>query len=178
MAGAAITGGKVRVENLNPRSSQGDMSFLDVLEKMGCGVKSGKDFVEVLGGELNGIAVSLGDCPDVVPTLAIVAAFAEGKTMIRGIAHLAGKESNRIESVAKNLQACGVRAKAGKDSLEIIGGKPHGAEINPFGDHRIAMAFSVMGLAVPGIIISTPEVVSKSYPGFFEELRKAYGDSE
>ncbi len=173
-AAAAVTGGKARVENLEPYSKQGDKFFLGCLKKMGCSVKYGKNFVEVTGTELNAIAVDMADCPDIVPSLAVVAAFANGKSVIKNIAHLAAKESNRIESVAANLRACGIVVKAGLDFLEITGGKPHGAEIETYNDHRIAMAFSVIGLAVPGIYILNPQVVSKSYPGFFKELGKAY----
>ena len=171
-AAAAVTVGKVRVKNLNPHSKQGDKFFLECIEKMGCAVKYGKDFVEVKGGELRGISVDMANCPDIVPTLAVVAAFTDGKTEILNVGHLAGKESNRIKSVAKNLRECGIVVKDSKDSLEIIGGKPHGADIEGFNDHRIAMAFSILGLAVSGVRIMQPEVVSKSYPEFYDELAK------
>ena len=174
-AAAAVTKGRAKVKNLNPRSKQADRFFLEALKKMGCKVKNGRDFVQVIGGDLHGIAIDMGDCPDVAPTLAVVAAFAQGKTAIKNIGHLAAKESNRIESVAHNLRECGILVKAAKDSLEITGGNAHGAVIDTFNDHRIAMAFSIMGLAVRGIRISEPEVVSKSYPNFFEELAKSGG---
>lgn len=174
-AAAAITKGKVRVENLNPYSKQGDKFFLECLKRMGCEVMLGKDFVEVKGGNLSGISIDMGDYPDIVPTLGVVAAFADGKTEINNVAHLALKESNRIESTAKNLMACKIAAVAKEDSLEIVGGKPRGTEIETFNDHRIAMAFSIMGLVVSGIIIDDENVVSKSYPDFYKELEKAYG---
>ncbi|MCR4368744.1 MAG: 3-phosphoshikimate 1-carboxyvinyltransferase [archaeon] len=177
-AAAAITKGRARVKNLNPHSIQADKFFLDCLARMGCKIYYGKDFAEVRGAKLKGIDVDMGNAPDVVPTLAVVAAFAFGKTRITNVAHLAIKESNRLESVASNLRACGVDAKAGDDFLEIVGGGAHGAEIETFSDHRIAMAFSAMGLAVPGIFIKNPEVVSKSFPGFFDELSKAYSKGE
>lgn len=174
-AAAAITGGKAKVENLNPHSKQADKALVDILKKMGCKVKCGDDFIEIGGGELRSVNVDMGDCPDVVPTLAVVAAFADGSTEIKNIGHLAAKESNRIESVAKNLSACGIKVKTSGDSLKIIGGRPRGAAIDTFSDHRIAMAFSVMGLAVAGIKIMEPEAVSKSFPDFYVELGKAYG---
>lgn len=174
-AAAAVTGGKSSVANLNPGSMQGDRGFPAILEKMGCKVRSSDGLVTVSGGELKGVFVDMADMPDAVPTLAVVAAFARGKTRITGIGHLAVKESNRIEAVARNLARCGIKAIPGRESLEIVGGEPHGAGIESFNDHRIAMAFSVMGLAVPGICIDTPETVSKSYPGFYDELSKAYG---
>ena len=179
-AAAAVTGGKAKVENLNPYSKQGDKFFLECLEKMGCSVSNGKNFVEVRGGKMKGITVSMADYPDIVPTLAVVAAFADGKTTITGVEHLALKESNRLESTAKNLRKCGIPAVAGPDYLEVVGkkGSARGAEIDTFNDHRIAMAFAVMGLAVAGIRIKNPEVVAKSFPEFFKELEKAYGGAE
>jgi len=110
-----------------------------------------------------------------VPTLGVVAAFAEGKTTITNVAHLALKESNRLETTAKNLMACGVPAVAKSDSLEVVGKAPNGAEIETFNDHRIAMAFSIMGLGVEGIKIKNNDVVNKSFPNFYDELEKAYG---
>tara|TARA_Y100000310_G_scaffold345709_1_gene468607 strand:+ start:10613 stop:11872 length:1260 start_codon:yes stop_codon:yes gene_type:complete len=172
-AAAAITGGKVRVENLKSDSKQGDKFFLDVLDEMGCEITYGDNFVEVQGGKLKGVSVDMGNYPDIVPTLGVVAAFAEGKTAINNIEHLALKESNRIETTAKNLMACGVPAVAREDSLEIVGKKPRGAEIETFNDHRIAMSFTIMGLAVEGIKIKNPEVVNKSFPDFYKEFEKA-----
>ncbi len=176
-AAAAIVGGRVRVNNLNPNSLQADKFFLNCLSKMGCSVRFGSDFVEVSRAKnkrLVGISVNLSDCPDVVPTLAVVSAFAEGKTVISGVEHLALKESNRINSIVSNLKRCGVVAVSGFDRIEVVGGNPVGCEIEVFNDHRIAMAFSVMGLRVPGIVIKDPWVVSKSYPNFFEDFKKLY----
>jgi len=173
-AAAAITNGKVKVTNLNPDSAQGDKFFLDCLEEMGCEVNYGKNFVEVIGKELTGIKVDMGDYPDIVPTLAVVAAFARGKTIIHNVAHLALKESNRLETTAKNLMHLGVPAIAKIDSIEIVGKTPRGGEIETFKDHRIAMSFAIIGLTVKGIKINNPKVVEKSFPNFFKELEKAY----
>ncbi len=173
-AAAAIIGGKARVNNLNPYSSQGDKKFLELVSKMGCSVKKGKGFVEVKGKPMKGISVDMADCPDIVPSIAVVASVAKGKTKITGISHLAAKESNRIESVAKNLEKCGVKCKHGSDFLEIDGGKPHGIAIDSFNDHRIAMAFSVLGLKTGGMSIADEKVVAKSFPNFFGELENAY----
>ncbi|HIH09474.1 MAG TPA: 3-phosphoshikimate 1-carboxyvinyltransferase [Candidatus Diapherotrites archaeon] len=173
-AAAAILGGKVLVRNLRPDSVQGDRHFLAILEKMGCSVQRGKDFVQAeRQGRLNSIDVDMGDFPDLVPTLAVVCAFAGGKSKITNISHLAAKESNRIESVAKNLQKCGVEVEYGADYLQILGGNPRGARIITYNDHRIAMAFSVMGLAAAGMMIDDEKAVAKSYPDFFNELSKS-----
>lgn len=173
-AAAAITQGKVKVTNLNPYSNQGDKFFLECLRKMGCKVNMGEDFIGVIGKPLKAINVDMQDYPDIVPTLGIVMAFANGKSSITNISHLALKESNRIQTTARGLMACGIEAIAKKDSLEIIGGKPKRALIETYNDHRIAMAFSIMGLAVPGIEINDFNVVNKSYPNFYEELENAY----
>lgn len=178
-AAAAITQGKVKVTNLNPFSDQGDKFFLECLKKMGCEVKIEKDSIEVIGKPLNSISIDMQNYPDIVPTLGIVMAFANGKSIVTNISHLVLKESNRIETTARELMACGIEAIAKEDSLEIIGGTPKGALIETHNDHRIAMAFSIMGLAVPGIEIDDFEVVNKSYPNFYQELKNAYqGGSE
>ena len=177
-AAAAITKGKVRVNNLNPDSKQGDKVLLKHFEKMGCEINYGKDFVELIGKDLKGIEVDMSDCPDVVPTLSVVSAFAKGKTKITNIAHLAIKESNRIETTAQNLKKCGIKADAGTDYLEIHGGSPNGAEVDSFDDHRIAMAFSVMGLAVEGMKITNSSTVAKSFPDFYKEFEKFYEESK
>jgi len=169
-AAAAITNGKVRVNNLNQKSVQGDKFFLELLEKMGCSVRYGENFVEVQGAELKAIDVDMGDYPDLVPTAAVVAAFAEGTSCFRNIAHLKFKESDRIEAPAAELKKMGVSAEAGADFIEVQGGKPKPAEVETYNDHRIAMAFAVAGLAVAGVRIKNPKCVAKSFPGFFEKL--------
>ncbi|HLC79683.1 MAG TPA: 3-phosphoshikimate 1-carboxyvinyltransferase [archaeon] len=177
-AAAAISGGKVKVKNLNADSKQGDKFFLKILERIGCSIEHGNDYVTVRGPEaatLLPIEIDMANYPDIVPTLAVALAFANGRSVIKNIGHLAVKESNRIESICSNLSACGIKNRAGADFIEIQGAKPHAASINTFGDHRVAMAFSIMGLAVDGIEIENPQVVSKSYPNFFEELSKAGG---
>ena len=174
-AAAAILGGNVRVKNLNPESVQGDKAFLGVLKKMGCKVMFGKDFVEVQGPKkggngLKGISVNMNSLPDMVPTLAVVAAFAKGKTLMTGIGHLSIKESDRIKAPAHELAKMGIKAVAGRGSLAVFGGSPHGAEIETYNDHRIAMAFAIAGLKVAGVKIRNPSCVRKSYPDFFSAL--------
>ena len=169
---AAICRGKVRVKSLNPNTLQGDIGFLEILERMGCRVTRGKDWVEVQGGELHGIEMDMNTMPDLVPTLAVTAAFASDKTVIQNIGHLRFKESDRIHAVTAELGKMGIRAKSGEDWLEVEGGKPHGAEIETYDDHRLAMSFAVAGLAAPGVKIRGEECVNKSFPGFWEELQK------
>ena len=171
---AAITGGKIRVENFKPDSVQGDTGFLTLLEKMGCEVVPGDHWAEVQGKKLHGIEIDMNAMPDLVPTLAVTAAFAEGKTLIQNIAHLRLKESDRIKALAEELTKMGIRVEEGKDWLAIEGGKTHGAEIETYNDHRLAMSFAVAGLVVPGIRIKNERCVDKSFPGFWETFQKLY----
>jgi len=171
---AAVCKGRVRVGNLNPATIQGDIGFLEILERMGCRVTRGSNWIEVLGGELHGIEMDMNEIPDLVPTLAVTAAFAQGKTVIQNIGHLRFKESDRIHALAVELSKMGIRVKEGKDGLEIEGGKPHGAKIETYDDHRMAMSFAVAGLAVPGVKIKGERCVDKSFPGFWDVLQRLY----
>ena len=169
---AAVCRGKVKVKGLNPRTIQGDIGFLKILEKMGCSVTRGKDWIEVLGGELRGIEMDMNEMPDLVPTLVITAALAQGKTVIQNIGHLRLKESDRIHALAAELSKMGIRVREGEDWLEIEGGKPHGAEIETYEDHRLAMSFAIAGLVIPGVKINGERCVNKSFPEFWETLQK------
>jgi len=171
---AAMTGGTVRVENFPPASLQGDSGFLSILEDMGCEVTRGDGWAQVRGGELRGIEIDMKAMPDLVPTLAVTAAFAEGKTVIRDIGHLRFKESDRIAALAAELSKLGVRVEEARDWIAVEGGKMHGAEIETYNDHRLAMSFSIAGLAVPGVKIKGERCVDKSFPGFWETLKKLY----
>ncbi len=171
---AAVCGGRVKVNPLNPATLQGDIGFVDILERMGCRVIRGSDWIEVQGGELYGIEVDMNEMPDIVPTLAVTAAFARGKTVIQNIGHLRLKESDRIHAVAVELSKVGIRTEEGQNSLTIEGGRPHGGEIETYEDHRMAMSFAIAGLAVPGIRLKGERCVDKSFPGFWETLQKLY----
>jgi 3-phosphoshikimate 1-carboxyvinyltransferase len=170
----AVCRGRVKVRNLNPVTIQGDIGFLEILERMGCRVTRESDWIEVLGEELHGIEIDMNEIPDLVPTLAVTAAFAQGKTVIRNIGHLRFKESNRIHALAVELNKLGIRVKEEKDGLEVEGGKPHGAEIETYDDHRMAMSFAIAGLAVPGVKIKGERCVDKSFPGFWETFQELY----
>ena len=173
-AAAAITKGRVRVENFNPGSVQGDTGFLSILERMGCEVIRGNGWAEVLGKDLHGMKVDMNGMPDLVPSLAITGAFARGETIIQNIGHLRLKESDRIKALALELNKMGIRVEEGKDWLKVEGGEFHGAEIETHDDHRLAMSFAVAGLAVPGVKIKGERCVDKSFPGFWETFQKLY----
>ncbi|MDP6924310.1 MAG: 3-phosphoshikimate 1-carboxyvinyltransferase [Candidatus Scalindua sp.] len=174
LAAAAITGGKVRVEGLGEGSLQGDARFVDILGKMGCRTKKSHDWLEVEGGELRGIDVDMNDTPDVVQTLAPVAAFAKGNTRIRNVKNLRYKETDRITAVVNELKKVGVEAREFEDGIEIIPSPPHSADISTYNDHRMAMSFALFGLRTKGIKIKNPECVEKTFPDYFERLEKLY----
>ena len=171
-AAAAITGGKVRVDGLGDGSLQGDTKFVDILSKMGCRTRKSQDWLEVEGGDLRGIDVDMNDTPDVVQTLAPVAAFAEGKTRIRNVKNLRYKETDRITAIVNELKRVGVEAREFEDGIEIVPSPPHSADISTYNDHRMAMSFALLGLRTKGIKIKNPECVEKTFPDFFERLGK------
>jgi len=173
---AALAGGKIKIVNINPETRQGDIAFLRIIELLGCHVSRGEDFVEVTGKELSGgdCEFDMSDMPDMVPSLAILAAFREGVTVIKNVSHLRLKESNRLEALVNELNRTGIDAEESADGLIIRGGVPHGAEIETYNDHRIAMSFAVAGLVVPGIKIKDKKCVKKSFPAFWDEFKKLY----
>ena len=179
-AAAAVTGGRVTVANVPSPSLQGDAVLVDILARMGCLVERGSQGITVAApAPLRGVEVDMGDCPDVVPTLAVVAALAQGRTVIRNIAHLRIKECDRLQVMARELAKLGVAAEEGPDFLVIDGRGPdhhyHGAQIATYNDHRIAMSFALAGLAVPGIRIENPACVVKSFPDFWQRLARLQG---
>ena len=173
---AAMCKGRVRVQNINPRTLQGDIKLLPILQRLGCTVTRGDHWVEVLGGELTPgeYIFDLGDMPDMVPTLSVLAAIRPGRTIIKKVFHLKTKESNRLEALVTELRKTGVRAEERDDGIMIDGSRPHGAEIETHDDHRIAMSFAILGLATPAIKMKDRNCVNKSFPGFWEELKKLY----
>lgn len=171
MAAAAITGGKISVGEFRKYSRQGDLGFIDILENMGCAVRRKFPYIEIHGtGELQGIDIDMGAMPDAVPTLAVLAAVAKGKTTIRGIRNLKIKETDRLNALEQELNKANIKTYFTEDGLTIYGGNPSAAEIETYNDHRMAMSFSVLGLRVPGIKIKNPSCVSKSFPTFYELL--------
>jgi 3-phosphoshikimate 1-carboxyvinyltransferase len=177
-AAAAITGGEVTVEGLSRDSLQGDVRFVEVLEHMGCAVSWGHSSITVKGGPLHGIDVDMNDISDTAQTLAAVAVFAEGPTHIRNIAHVRHKETDRIRAVVTELNRLGIDAQEHDDGLTIRPPARGPAGLRPavtqtYEDHRMAMSFALIGLRAPGIRISDPACVGKTYPKFFEDLAAA-----
>ncbi|MBM4018828.1 MAG: 3-phosphoshikimate 1-carboxyvinyltransferase [Planctomycetes bacterium] len=178
LAAAAATGGRVTVEGLRPDSAQGDAHFAEVLARMGCRVEWSGDGVTVSGPAegLTGIDADLGDMPDMVPTLAPLALFARGRTVIRGAANLRVKESDRLAALAAELSRLGAGVEQRADGLAI---DPPAAvtpaEAATYNDHRMAMGLAVVGLRAAGVRIDGAECVAKTYPDFFEDLERLVG---
>ncbi|MGD8992935.1 MAG: 3-phosphoshikimate 1-carboxyvinyltransferase, partial [Desulfobacterales bacterium] len=171
---AAINGTQIKVTGINSASVQGDVHFVNLLEQMGCGVSRESDGITVSGGPLNAIEADLADMPDQVPTLAVVAAFSEGTTVIKNVAHLKSKESDRLGATVTELNKMGIKASCTESTLTIRGGRPQGAVVETYNDHRIAMSFAVAGLTVPGICIRNESCVDKSFPNFWQVFEGLY----
>lgn len=170
-AAAALCGGRVRVRGLGPQSLQGDVRFVDLLERMGATVVRGEDFLEIRGGaQLDGIDADLNAISDTAPTLAALAPFARRPVVIRNIAHARLQESDRVHAVATELQRLGVRVQELDDGLRIEPSTVRPAVIDTYDDHRLAMAFALVGLRAPGVAIRHPECVRKTFPDYFTRL--------
>ena len=171
-AAPAICGGTVSVENISRKSVQGDIAFLDVLQQMGCSVTETDNCILVTGhSELHGIDVDMRDIPDTAQTLAAIAPFASSPTRIRGIASARVKETDRVHATCTELARLGVQVEEHEDGMTIHPCqtfKP--ASIQTYNDHRMAMAFSLIGLRFDGVTIENPSCVSKTFPNYFEVL--------
>jgi len=171
-AAPAICGGTVRVENISRKSVQGDVGFLEVLTKMGCTVIEADNSILVTGSaELHGIDIDMRDISDTAQTLAVVAPFASSPTRIRGIASARVKETDRVQATCTELKRLGVQVEEHQDGMTIYPCQTfQPASIQTYNDHRMAMAFSLIGLRVNGIAIENPTCVSKTFPNYFEVL--------
>ncbi len=172
LAAAMLIPGSIKLNSMDMKSKQGEAKFPEVLVKTGGMLRKNSTWLQLMGfNEKIPLDIDMGDMPDVVQTLAVIAAVSNGTTRIWNIKHLASKESNRIKDTAAELRKIGIKAEDKEDELIIHGGNPHGAIIDPHNDHRMAMSFAVLGLKIPGIKIQNPECVNKSFPGFWEKLR-------
>jgi 3-phosphoshikimate 1-carboxyvinyltransferase len=170
-AAAVLCGGTVKLVNLKRDSVQGDVGFLDLLQRMGAQVTWKNTSVMVEGtGVLRGLDVDMSATPDMVPTLAVLAPFATSPTRIRNVKFIRHHESDRIHALAVELARLGVKVVEHEDGLTIEPTRPSPAAIETYDDHRIAMSFAIVGLKIPGIRIKDPGCVSKTYPHFFVDL--------
>jgi 3-phosphoshikimate 1-carboxyvinyltransferase len=173
-AAAAVLGGAVTVEDVDARvrvGAQGDARFFELLQAMGCGVSHRGGSVAIRRiGELHGIRANVKDCSDVFPTLAVVATQASEATELTGIGHTRKQESDRVTVVANGIKALGGRAQAFADAIRVEPAPLHDGTVDAAGDHRVAMAFSILGLQVPGVAIKGSGSVTKTFPQFYEML--------
>jgi 3-phosphoshikimate 1-carboxyvinyltransferase len=173
---AAITGGSAIVQGLNAHSLQGDIRFCEVLQQMGCNVHYSDDAIEVVGGSLRGIEVNMADISDTVQTLAAVALFADGPTTVRGVAHNRVKETDRISDLVRELRKLNASVEEYDDGLTIYPPPTiQPAEIETYGDHRMAMSLSLVGLRAAGIVIHDPDCTKKTYPRYWDDLTSFAG---
>ncbi len=172
LGAAAITGGEVTIPGLYSNSIQGDLAFANVLADMGCAVDYGENGITLRGGPLTGIDLDMNAISDTVMTLAAVACFAQGPTTIRNVAHIRHKETDRLSALATELRRVGAQVEELPDGLTIHPRPLHGAEIETYDDHRLAMSIALIGLRIPGIRIKNPGCVAKTYPEFFQDLEK------
>jgi len=168
--------GEVEVENLNPESWQGDKIILNLLRDMGALVRADKNSVTISRSRLNAVRADLSDCIDLLPTMAVLAASADGVSELVGIERGRIKESNRVSAVREGLEKMGVKVQEERNRLIITGSRPKGSVIDSKGDHRIAMAFSILGSVAGETIINEAECVSKTYPQFWDVLRSIGGE--
>jgi len=177
LAASAIAGGAVTVEGLGQSSIQGDVGFVDVLERMGCTVECEPNSLTVIGPQassrLRGIDVDLQNMPDVAQTLAVVALFADSPTNIRNVANLRIKETDRIAALAAELAKFGATVEERDDGWRIEPpAEPTPAAVDTYDDHRMAMSFALAGLRIEGVEIRDPQCVNKTFPDFFDRFER------
>ena len=178
IVGAAISG-EVTLTGLDLKSTQGDRMVLDVLKSLGAEIEAKENYIYVTKSKLRAATIDVSDIPDMVPAIAVAAAYAEGKTVIKGGERLRLKESDRIESVVSNLNKMGVKATETPDGMVIEGSKVKGADLDGYNDHRIVMAFSVAALNAKGETTITDALsVNKSYPDFFDDYNSLGGKAD
>lgn len=168
--------GEVEVENLNPQSQQGDKIILKFLRDMGASFEIKQNSVIVRKSQLRAIRADLADSIDLLPTMAVLAAVADGVSEFTGIFRARLKESNRVAAVRKGLERMGVKTMEERNNLTIVGSSPKSSAIDAKGDHRLAMAFSILGSHTGETTINDAECVAKTYPHFWEELKSIGGE--
>ena len=172
-AAAAITGGSVTVKNVRRDLMQGDIQFLDVLKEMGCFLSDKPAGLRVTGpvpGRLKAVSVDMNDFSDQALTLAAIAPYADGMVEIRNVEHIRGQECDRMRAISDNMRRMRITCEEGRDSLRIYPGEPEVAELETYNDHRVAMAFSILGLRAKDITIMNPECCAKTFPDFYKVL--------
>jgi 3-phosphoshikimate 1-carboxyvinyltransferase len=177
LAAGAISGGPVRVEGVGRDSIQGDVRFVEVLERMGAQVTMGPNWIEAGGsGKLHAIDADLNHIPDAAMTAAVMALFADGPSMLRNIASWRVKETDRLAAMATELRKLGATVEEGPDYLRVSPpAKLRPATIDTYDDHRMAMCFSLAALGGVSVRINDPKCVGKTFPEYFQVLEGISG---
>ncbi len=168
---AALTKSTITLTNLNPHSAQADRKLLDVLSSMGNVITSDDRSVTIQGAGIKAQTINVISFPDQAQTLAVLAAFAKGSTVLKGVQSLRVKETERVVALQQELAKMGIKTEATHDTLTIHGGNPKPATIDTYGDHRMAMSFAIAGSVLPGMIINQPDVVAKTFPTFWKVVQ-------
>lgn len=170
---AALSGGSVLVRHVHFNSLQGDIALLHTLEQMGCKAEDTSEGIRLMGpadGILKAIDVDMSSFSDQALTLAAIAPFADGPSRIRSVGHIRLQESDRMAAIVSNLNRMQIQARIEGDDILIEPGQPQPAQIETYEDHRVAMAFSLTGLRVPGIVILNPLCCRKTFENYFDVL--------
>ena len=173
LCAAAITSGDVTVEGVGSASLQGDRAIGEILSEMGCPVQIEPQSIRVSGPPVRAISRAMAGNPDLVPAVSVVAAFARGESVFSGVSHLRVKESDRLEVLCRGMCSVGIRAEVRGDLLRVVGSDGAdlvAADLDPHGDHRMAMAFALLALRIPGTRVLQPGCVVKSDRQFFRRL--------
>ncbi|MCI4397765.1 MAG: 3-phosphoshikimate 1-carboxyvinyltransferase [Acidobacteria bacterium] len=171
LAAAAVTGGEVRVANIHRAMAQGDAAILNHMKAFGVRITEDGSGAAASGRPESGAVLDMRDFPDLVPPLAAVAFAAPSPSTFLNVSHMKTKESDRLAVLAEGIRALGGDARqSGADFAIIPPASPKGARLDPHGDHRMAMAFALMGLRAEGTTLLNPGCVAKSFPAFFETL--------
>ena len=176
-----VVGGSAMVKRIHLNSAQGDIRFIKYLEKFGAKLEDTEDGIILsfdgnLKDQTEDLELDMSEFSDQTMTMAALAVLRGGKTTIKNIGHIRRQESDRIHSICLNMEKIGVKCEEGEDFITIYGGTPHAGKIECFGDHRIAMSFSLLGLVTEGIFVDEPLCVNKTFPDFWKfmaSLREA-----
>ncbi len=169
-----LTDSNIKILNLNKNSVQADKKILDYIKLLGGSIEWHEDSLLIHGTKsIKSAELDVSDCPDIALSLGIVGPFTDNRLILKGTKNLKVKESDRGKALVENLRKLGSLIDLDKDKITIYRSHLHSGKINTFGDHRVAMSFSILGTMIPqGIRIDDAHVVSKSYPEFFSDLKK------
>ncbi|MBN2656786.1 MAG: 3-phosphoshikimate 1-carboxyvinyltransferase [Spirochaetales bacterium] len=173
LCAAAITGSELTLNGLDMTDSQGDKAVVHMLEKLGCEIKIGADYITIKGHSMKGCTLDLNATPDALPALAVTACYAEGETHLANVPQARMKETDRIDVMTKELRKMGAHIEELEDGMIIRKSKLTGTDVMGHGDHRVVMSLAIAALGADGVNrIDTAEAVDITFPGFFDQLKE------